>query len=105
MEVVVIGNVLFGCSRNGIVVLVNAQSIQHLVLDGQNLLLGISRGLLIEEGTGKELLGCVESGLSISDLLLGVSSAGVVAAPEVLSLISIGEHVVVSHRPGYLLIL
>lgn len=59
----------------------------------------IVRNILLEQLLRVELKASVKVGLSLAILLLGVSTRCEVAGPVVVSLVSVGEHVIVADWP------
>lgn len=97
---IVVSHVLHSSSGHGIVVLVDAHPVKHVVFEGHNLLQFELADLLINHSLRILSVRSVHISLTVSHLLLGRLSGGEVSHPAVHWIVAVREHVPVVDRPG-----
>lgn len=101
---IVVGYVLLGSARDGIVVLINTHPVQHFFL-GFNDLFDLFLGdIFLDNSLREQEVGGVKVGLSVTNLFLSSLSGREVSRPVVLRIVRIGEHVVVFDWPCQILL-
>jgi hypothetical protein len=86
-------------------VLIDSHLLHHLQGNTSNVAKVVGSCSLVKHLLREKFLASMESSTSISDLLLAIGSASEVASPVAVISVSVGEHVIILHRPSELLLL